>query len=179
MTIAWLILPLTLLMFMRILAVFLRHEGWHIFMWILSCEIFYYYCFKVVVYFRIRVVDDQTGNITSFEAGNKFDTFEPDLWLWATSKGKNLLRVPLDFKVLSFGLLGINLAYLNIDVEKTSADCLVASPSDEVINTIASFLANNVTGNGSALTTDGPIICRSAFAFSHNLFGERGIGIMA
>jgi hypothetical protein len=131
---------------------------------------------QVIVYFRLSVVDDQSGNVTSFEAGSAPDTFEPDLWIWAASKGNNLVRVPLDFGILSFGLLTIKSAQMTINVERKSADCLAAMHYNKTINILATFLANNVTVNGSASTADGPIVCRSAYAFNHSIYGQRGIG---
>jgi hypothetical protein len=127
----------------------------------------------VIVYFRFVVRNASTTwplNVTGA------DTFAADSWSWATSKGKNLLRMPLDFRVLSLGLLTIHAAQMDIAVAVESAECLRRVDYALAVDVLARFLADNVTGNGSMLTPDGPVVCRSAFAFSHRLFQQRGIG---
>lgn len=129
----------------------------------------------MVVYFKINA--GTWNNVTPASISGP-DTFAPDLWVWATSKGKNLLRMPLDYSIMSLGLLTINTYSIDIVLDSVSAECLSAVPYEYASHVIAKFIAENVTENGTTvgLALEGPVVCRSAFAFDHRIYGNRGIG---
>lgn len=130
---------------------------------------------KMVVYFYVNT---RKGNDVSSISISGPDTFAPDVWVWATNKGKNLLRMPLDYSIMSLGLLTISTYSINVTLDGGSADCLSAVPYDQAVHLIAKFIAENITENGTTvgLALEGPVVCRSTFAFSHRIFGDKGIG---
>lgn len=129
------------------------------------------------VYITLKVGD--YGRERLFDlSGN--DTFAPDQWVWATPKGKNLLRMPLDYVILSLGILTMGTANFNISLHESTVDCLKSRnvPYERTVHVVTKFLAENVTGNGTTVEKDSdfPVICRSAYAFTHAIFVDRGIG---
>ena len=130
---------------------------------------------KRAVYISFKVANS-TGPTHPFPLkGN--DTFASDQWVWATSKGKNLLRMPLDYIILSLGTLSMGTAKQDIILDQSTEDCLASAEYSDVAHVLAKYLAN-VTENGTTVDIDSPdpMICRSAYAFSHFIFGNKGIG---
>ena len=129
-----------------------------------------------MVYFRLKYTDSN-GSVNTFDI-QMADTFEPDLWVWAAGKGKNLLRLPIDHKILSLGLLAIQTANIEINFDSSTYECLESLPASLAIHSIGKYITENITANESSINIDtqGPIICRSVFAFEHNLYGKKGIG---
>src|SRR5262249_20419600 len=125
---------------------------------------------KTAVYFNFKVALSN-GSVVPLSVSGP-DTFVPYLWAWASTPGKNLLRLPLDYNILSLGVLGINTDYIGITVDESTADCFMNSSYNDTINVIAQYLSVNLTGNGtmSQINSDGPVVCRSAYAFSHSIF---------
>lgn len=131
---------------------------------------------KMVVYFNFKT-QNRTGGISPISASGP-DSFASDAWVWATSKGKNLLRMPLDYSIMSLGLLTINTYQMDIILHPASGECLSAVDYRYASHLLAQFIAENITENGTTvgLAREGPVVCRSAFAFGHGIFGEKGIG---
>lgn len=131
---------------------------------------------KLVVYFNIKT-QNRTGGINPITATGP-DSFASDVWVWATSKGKNLLRMPLDYNIMSLGLLTIDTYQIDVVLHSRSGECLSAVDYRYASHLLAQFIAENITENGTTvgLTKAGPVVCRRAFAFNHRIFGERGIG---
>ena len=129
-----------------------------------------------MVYFRLKYTN-KDGSVNTFGIQME-DTFEPDLWVWAAGKGKNLLRLPIDYRILSLGLLTIQAANVEINFDSSTYECLESLPTSLAIHSIGKYITENVTANESSINIDtqGPIICRSVFAFEHNLYGKKGIG---
>jgi len=132
---------------------------------------------KIVVYFNLVVSYPNVSRPVPFSVSNS-DTFSPSLWLWATNSGKKLLRMPLDYSIMSLGLLTINTYEMNIPLDGSTQDCFASKNYTDVAHVIAKFIAENITANGTSVgvSQDVPVVCRSAFAFFHHIFGERGIG---
>lgn len=130
---------------------------------------------KRAVYISFKVLNS-TGPAYPFPLkGN--DTFAPDQWVWASSKGKNLLRMPLDYIILSLGILSLGTVNQDILLDPSTENCLASAEYSDVVHVLAKYLAN-VTGNGTTIEIDSPdpVICRSAYAFTHAIFVNKGIG---
>ena len=116
---------------------------------------------KRAVYISFKVAN-YTGSPHPFlRRGN--DTFAPDQWVWASSKGKNLLRMPLDYIILSLGILSMGTDTQEIMLDPETENCLMSYEYSDVVHVLAKYLAN-VTGNGTTIAIDSPepVICRSA-----------------
>ncbi|ESO00556.1 hypothetical protein HELRODRAFT_192523 [Helobdella robusta] len=129
-----------------------------------------------MVYFKLRY-QNFDGNTAVFNISGP-DTFAPDLWAWVAGKGKNLLRLPLDHKILSLGLLTIQSADMEVKFSYETYSCFKSIPYASTKHIIGKFISENVTSNGTSINadTEGPVICRSVYAFYHVFYGLKGVG---
>ena len=101
------------------------------------------------------------------------DTFDPSLWVWATNEGKYLLRLPIDYTMLSIGLLSVHEASMDVTFTESEEDCLQQLSEPEMWNTLSSFLVQSVLSlNLSEISSGNQLICRSAYTFHHFLYSE-------
>ena len=132
----------------------------------------------VVVYFNLFIWNDTTSLNQSFDVASGKDTFAPNVWVWASGKGKDLLRMPIDYSILSLGLLTLNTAQMDIVFNQTLVDCLLSRSTNHAADAIARFITEDIASNETVAIPNnvGPVVCRSAFAFRHRIFGLRGVG---
>jgi hypothetical protein len=98
--------------------------------------------------YMIRYMDHELlpaspGLVAPFRARGS-DTFAPWLWVWARKNGKYILRVPMDYHVLSAGILSLYMDDMDLPLVEEPAGCTEEVAYEDVQNMVARLINDDV-----------------------------------
>ena len=93
----------------------------------------------------------------------------PWRWAWARSDAAFMLRMPIDYQIMSLGVLAMSTRYINVYFDDVPRGCMSSGTADaaQIEHEIARILIQNVTmGTGyssNGFAQDGGGVCRYAY----------------